>query len=529
MNILKNNIALFYILLITQFSFSQEAYYNIYDYSQIENYQLNSNPSYHTTLREFSFIDFKYDTISIFNSSLDKIFNDDAYSLYRNKTFIKINPLLRVHSDVNFTDKQVLPDFRAGLSIKSNLKDKLKFWTNIYYAKTKLSKFNALSANNTGVVPHLNKFINSENGFYNYIVTDFSLSYKPAEYISFEIGNGRNFIGNGYRSLLLSANTVSYPYFKATVDIWKVKYIWMISRLKDNNLIGNNQKADLYNKFTFTHYLSLNLTKRINFNLFETVITNSYDQSGKRGIDLSYFNPVIFYRPVEFATGTYDNALMGLGLNIRLWKKVFLYSQFILDDMIVAEVRAGNGWWANKFGMQAGIKVYDFLKVKNLFVLGEINAVRPYTYSHGRDNINYGNMYQPLAHPLGANFAEAVSIIKYSHKRWSIQSKVIIAKYGADYNNDVSYGSDIYKSYELRPDKDGDSKPDNYGVEFLQGDNTDYYYIDLNLSYLLNLKSGLKIETGFIARKNQNSIINQNDKYFYFGLSSLIFNSSIEN
>ena len=124
-----------------------------------------------------------------------------------------------------------------------------------------------------------------------------------------------------YRSLFLSDQTGAYPYIKTTVDIWKIKYIWMCTKLSDFELFNGEDRSILYDKAAFIHYFSLNLTKRINFNFFEAIITNPYDLEGRRkGYELSYFNPVIFYRPVEFYSGSSDNSLMGIGLNIRLWK-----------------------------------------------------------------------------------------------------------------------------------------------------------------------------------------------------------------
>ena len=125
---------------------------------------------------------------------------------------------------------------------------------------------------------------------------------------------------------------------------------------------------------------------------------------------MHFFNPVIFYRPVEFAAGTYDNALLGFGLNVRIFKNSYLYSQLIIDDLIISELKQATGWWGNKYGIQAGFKSYSLFNIDHLFFLSEINAVRPFTYSHARDNINYGNYQMPMAHPEGANFLEALNM-----------------------------------------------------------------------------------------------------------------------
>ena len=53
-----------------------------------------------------------------------------------------------------------------------------------------------------------------------------------------------------------------------------------------------------------------------------------------------------------------------------------------------------------------GGKYFDAFTVKNLDLQGEMNMVRPYTYTHYDSTANYTHYNQPLAHPLGAGFAE---------------------------------------------------------------------------------------------------------------------------
>lgn len=96
-----------------------------------------------------------------------------------------------------------------------------------------------------------------------------------------------------------------------------------------------------------------------------------------------------------------------------------IYGQFILDEFKLKELTAGNGSASNKFGYQIGFKSYDFMKTKNLYMQMEYNRVRPYTYSHWTTLQNYGHYNQPLAHPLGANFAEFLTIIRYHRDRFS--------------------------------------------------------------------------------------------------------------
>ncbi len=482
--------------------------------------------SFHFTVKPYTQTDIlkfkRFDSVRVNSKVLDKLLNKDLFSIQKGNSSFTVNPIINSQAFFNASTSSLFSNNRIGLSLNSSYKDKLYFRSDLFFSQAGLPEFQQNFTDSFGIIPHYGKVLSNSDA-YRFFLFNGELTYKPTESVYFHIGNGKHFFGNGYRSLFLSDNSSAYPYFKTTVDIWRIKYVWMIAGLKDFEVYNSKQNFVIYNKAAFIHYFSLNITKRINFNFFEAIISNPYDHNrNKTGYEAAYFNPVIFYRPVEFYAGTSDNSLMGVGVNLRLFNALHLYSQFILDDLIISTLSDGSGWWGNKFGIQAGLKAYNFLNIEGLFFRGELNVVRPYTYSHGITisddavaNINYGNMHQNLAHPSGANFAEAISVISYNKGRFMSTAKVILSKRGTD-TDSISYGSDIYKDYNLRPD--------NNGITFLQGEITDFAYVDFNVSYLINPNYNLRFELGLYHRKEKNSFIENKNTVFYFGLSSKLFN-----
>lgn len=338
--------------------------------------------------------------------------------------------------------------------------------------------------------------------------------YTPSDHFNFQLGHGRNFWGDGYRSLLLSDAANDYSYFKITTTIWKLKYVVLYSNFKDvRNTDGTFWK--FHNKYGTLHYLSWNLTKRLNISLFEAVIWQGKDTLNSRGFDVNYLNPVIFFRPVEYSLGSSDNSLMGLSFRLKAAKKLQIYGQLILDEFLLSEVKSGNGWWANKQGAQVGFKWFDAL-VDNLSLQAEFNFVRPYTYSHSSTLQNYGHFNQPLAHPMGANFLESVSILRYQNKRWSIQDKMIYAKYGEDLAG-VNYGRDIYESNINRPSEHGHYIANKNPAELIHN--------DLKFTYMISPASNLLFEAGVVHRI-QSSVSNKFTTYYiYIGLRTALYNT----
>ncbi|MBK9418874.1 MAG: hypothetical protein IPN62_16725 [Flavobacteriales bacterium] len=92
----------------------------------------------------------------------------------------------------------------------------------------------------------------------------------------------------------------------------------------------------------------------MNLGIFEAIVWSAGDSLYPRGFDVQYLNPVIFYRPVEFAIGSPDNALLGGALNVRAGRSTTLYLQVMLDEFLLEQVRSGNGWYANKQAVQGG-------------------------------------------------------------------------------------------------------------------------------------------------------------------------------
>ena len=430
------------------------------------------------------------------------------------KSSLSLNPVFISDKTYRSSDKALYMQNGLGFSLKAQHSKKWYLDALIYGFSAKYSPKMQSQIDSFGLLPHYgNDFSNVDKRLFSY-EADLRFGFKPADFMRFETGKSRHFLGYGRRSLFLSDNAVSLPFVSTVVDVWRIQYRWSFLRGADYDLESHSLGRGLYSKYIALHYLSLNLTDRININFFESIVSNAYDQNGTKGPDVHFFNPVIFYRPVEFAAGTYDNALLGLGFNLRLFKRLYLYSQFIIDDMIISEVKNKSGWWGNKYGLQAGFKSYDFLGLENLFVLSELNFVRPYTYSHARDNINYGSHRMPLAHPEGANFAEALVNIKYASDRFLYALELQAFTSGTD-SADVSFGADIYRSYNARND--------DYGIDFLQGQAYSKYRANAYVSYLLNPKINVSLKLGSRYAYMPGQRSEKHELMFYLALSSAAF------
>lgn len=356
---------------------------------------------------------------------------------------------------------------------------------------------------------------------YDYPLATGHVSYTPSKYFNLQLGHGKIFIGDGYRSLFSSDNASPYPYFKINTTFWKLKYTNTWTSLRDvRDEVTEN--GSYRTKYMASHYLSYNITKRLNLGFFESVL---WQNDNDRGFDLNYLNPVIFYHSIEFSTGSRGgNALIGLSAKYKVNDRVNVYGQFIIDEFSSKDVFSGNGSYKNKTGYQLGLKYYDAFGLKNLYLQTEYNRVRPYTYSHNKIVLNYGHNNQALAHTLGANFSEFIALARYHHGRFYGSAKVIVAKRGFDFNtadNSSYYGGDIYRSEYDRVSEVGNN--------VAQGNTTNFFHSELQAGYLINPATSLKVYGSVILRNfdptlDTETVYKTNTTWVNFGVRTDLFN-----
>ena len=456
-----------------------------------------------------------------------KVWNEHLLAIQEKDYWFNLDVLFDVQlgkdnsDDVSFTYNN-----SRILQINGGLGDKFSYSATIYESQARFAGFvNEFISNRSlvtrpafseGIVPGRGKAKGFKEDAFDYPVAEGYVSFTPNKFLQFQFGHGKNFIGDGYRSFILSDVAAPSLYLKASVDFWKFKYtnLWIWGNDLRTRTVINNEHA---RKYIAIHYLSINITERFNLGLFEAAISSS-----ETGIDAGFLNPVMFYRSVEFNRGEdAGNALVGITAKYKLSDQASLYSQLVIDEFSVGNL-TNLGDWRNKFSLQFGAKYFDAFNVENLFIQGEFNYARPYTFAHKTSVLNYGNNNQALGHLWGANFWELVSIARYKKDRWSGSAKVVFGKKGFDFiDESVSYGGNIFQSYE---DRQGDT-----GNAIAQGNAATIFTVNLQGDYLLNPSNNLSLFAGFNYRNfsldaTTNGFSTSNNIWVSAGIRADLFN-----
>ena len=424
--------------------------------------------------------------------------------------------------DVDFTYNNT-----RGALLQGSLGKKFSFTGSIFESQGRFADYiNDFARNirpaggNPAIIPGRGVAKEFNEDAFDYPIAEGYISYTPNKYLNIQFGNSKNFIGDGYRSLFLSDVASPYPFLKLNTTFWKFNYTNIFASVRDVRSEVVRDDGSFLTKYVAIHYLSWNVSKRLNLGFYEAVVT---DDSAGRGIDVNFLNPVIFYRFIEFSTGSRaGNALIGLSGKYKWNDNINLYGQFLLDELSVDDFFGGEQNFRNKYGIQLGLKYYNAFKVDGLLLQGEFNLVRPYTFSHNTVRLNFGHNNQPLAHPRGANFREVIGIANYNYKRWFATARLIYGEQGLDFEGDnTAFGGDIFTSENNRPSENG--------IELLQGNRTTTFFADLQFGYIINPVTNLKIFGNVIYRNfdpdaTSANTFRNNTTWFNIGFRTDLFN-----
>jgi hypothetical protein len=449
---------------------------------------------------------------SVFNGFVRSIINDPFFQVKKKNSKIVINPEILLHANYETESSETFFTYGGGASFSYKRNNKLSFWTYFSAYQADASNRDSIRASNN-LVPGV---LASEfsKGLINVLDLRIRLAYKPNEYFQLETGIDNNFVGDGYHSILMGNKVAPYPFAMISTSFWKLDYNVQYHFLQDVSFpeISNKRK-----KYMTTHQLNFRATPKLHFYVWEAVVWKQEDSVVQRGYDMSYLNPIIFFRPVEFQLGSPspDNVLIGFGFRYQLAKWLRFYGQGLLDEFYLKEIQAQNGWWANKFAFQLGVGSRFKIGDHRIGLLAEFNMARPFTYSHISSMQNYGHRLYPLAHPLGANFGELLFAGNWNYKQFGVIFKMASTALGTN-GNEANQGQNIYQSYTERESE--------YGHSWLQGDLQKNISADIRADYIINKSFNLKISAGLrtYTDHGQYSIASQKYNELYIRLSTFL-------
>ena len=420
---------------------------------------------------------------------------------------LRVNPILNFKLNKAQDDDQLVFTNQRGVDVRGGIDDRIFFYMNILETQSRFPDYANDWIRDYDAIPgaglfktYTSQIFDIENG-YDYLNGQGYLAFNITRHVGMQFGYGRNFIGNGYRSLLLSDFSNNYLYLKLNWQVGKFHLQNLFTELSVESNKGGSEI--LPRKYMAAHFLNIRLLRNLNVGVFESVVFSRPDH-----FEFQYLNPIILYRTIEQSLGSPDNVLIGVNANWNFLKHFQVYGQLMMDEFKFDELFIERrGWWGNKFGVQLGAKYIDAFGIDHLDLQAEYNLVRPYTYTHFDSTANYTHYNQPLAHPLGANFKETIFRLRYQPKRkWLFEARAINTLQGLD-TKDSNWGSDLLQTYNTRER--------TYGNETGQGIKGNTLLLGMDVSY--QLRHNLFLELQYFYRKRDADLAELDQKTQFFG------------
>lgn len=415
---------------------------------------------------------------------------------------ISVDPLFNFEYEKDFISNKTSYYNTRGIRIFGNLGNELFFESSDYENQASLPLYLKDYVNSSLIVPGQGA-IRSPN-FFDYAYATGMLYYRLNKHFDFAFGHGKLFIGDGYRSLLLSDNSFNYPHLKISVNFNKIQYTRIMALL-----MGDSVPVDPFGvrvkKLAGFNVLTFMPVNWFHISFFEGTIWQYPNTKQNINFDANYLNPIIYVNSAD--RDIKCKALEGISIKINSLKALQLYGQIAFDKTSTGENSGIHFAW------QTGIKYFNAFFIRNLHLQAEYNTSQNGTYTDNQQIYSYTHYNQPLADPLGTNFKECIFKIHYNLKSWQLNVQINFAGYGID-------------SLKL-PAKNTNKFIEDYSfnVPFLGlGPFTKLFYSNYSIAYLLNPKTNLLIEAGYVSRKAEIENTNHNTSFFYLSFKTSLTN-----
>jgi len=504
-----------FFVLVSIHSYGQKYTIMPYDkerYLRIELWLAYQDSVFHTIVKPFVIWP-EYDMLKQQPMLKRKLLNDDLINIDKGNMNIHGNFLWKLEKGNIEDDTNRYYRNTRGFEIYGSLGKKIFFYTRFLETQAVFRPYLNTYIDKYVVIPSESWWKPFGDNGRDYSYGDGFISFRPLKWLRFDMGHGKNFVGDGYRSLLLSDNSFSYPFAKITLTKGSLQYTMLFSELYNFN---TRYYFYHYSKHATFNILSYS-NKKLEVALFEGIIwqTSDYNTYVNKFSPM-FFVPVIGLRPLIIGMDGNNNALLGISMHYSPVPICRVYAQAIVDNYVFSEK---NDNFKNRTGWQIGIKSPDLffnrLRFTHLSLFTEFNKVRPYTYTSDYRFQNYTHYNQALAHPAGSGFTELVGGFTLVLHRLELRYKYNKILQSQE-NDSLNLGTNLY-------DKPSERTYDNIKINQYAG--STLILNNIEVAGVINSKSRMQFYLGFDFRKELGFFVNKTgEKYFYFGFRTTIGN-----
>jgi len=449
-----------------------------------------------------------------------KIFKENFIILQGKDFWCSIDPILDLEIGAELAGDTLSRMYwnTRGMRVQAKITKHVSFTTSIYESQAKVPYYvsemisrhgefvpnpsGTVYAQFNGVVPGYARTKAFKINGYDFGMAEGQFSIYANKHFNVHAGNGSHFIGNGYRSMLLSDYAINYPFIKFQTHAMKGRLQYSVMHTLFQNLIrmkDYNTIEPIYERKSGTFYfLDFAVSKNLQVGFFHGSVWNRLDTSGTRPMDYAMFNPIIYS---NLAMKKMENAeyqsVIGLNAALQLGPAE-IYGQFAVGA-------------SNAVAGQFGIFVQD-LPLKGLDIRIETNIAERNAYLADNPRMNYSHSNLPLAHPLVGGFRELVAQVSWNKKGWFVTNTFIYS--ARDKNDSAAIGTNIFSAPVY-------SNPANMYQNHVMLNR-------LEFGYRMNKTYNLQIFGGHCWRNETKANPDWISNYVYFGIRTKLRNKTLD-
>lgn len=349
-------------------------------------------------------------------STLSRLFFRDHLLEYKkDDAHITVDALLQLEyykdqkNDLYNKSHSRLYQNSRGVLLQGKLGTAFEFQTQFIETQSVLPYYQDTIAQILGVIPGMGRHKPFNKVGYDYGVSQSWLSYSPKSWWAFEVGYGKQMIGNGYRSLLLSDAAMSYPMLRLHIlqPRWQYHTTAAILQEQIRLPLGDTGESLFRRKNGLWNYFTFLPTTRLEIGIMEGCVDTRWTPQGMVAPPLHSYVPILGLRGWMAQKDTNNFTLYGLNVKWNLTTKTTFYGQY------VKTTHGGNGQ-----GYQVGALFTD-IGIKNFDVRLEYNKTGSHLYQNSSQNwMGYTQQNQSLGYIQYGNTEEWIARLHYRYNRW---------------------------------------------------------------------------------------------------------------
>ncbi len=355
---------------------------------------------------------------------LDAVFKHHLIRVEEKKEAVKLNisPMMILDASTDLaapTYSRYLTNTR-GVFANGTIGEKFYFETMFAENQATFPSYLSTQITTNSVVPGQGRWKQFKVTGYDYAWVGGVISMQPNKRLNIQMGHGKQKIGHGYRSLLLSDNALNYPFLRLTHQYWKgrIQYSHIYAQLSNLTAASLHRSLKIERLFqrkaAAFQYLSINWAKWLNTSFFQAMIAQPGDSYNRQHLPLGFVNPLPYAGRLQFGLNdTRVNVLTGIDVLVKLSDQFQLYGQYMADSYDKSDFSN------SRIGIQAGIKYFSAFNWKPLTLQAEYNRAAYGSYRNtlgviGKNDYTHNN--EALAYTAGPG-REFLFIANYSAHR----------------------------------------------------------------------------------------------------------------